>query len=168
MALRKAIRPIADSKGFFTGTITSFELKDFTQEIVDEETGEIASRDYTSYVLELDINSNGPKPIQLNERMGEVLNPVPVKEYGVNRGGKDHKRVYNKFTTTCVALDLLKVESIDDMSEKDYEKFDDSITGLVGRQVKLKLSRNKKNYFEMDISTLRLIDDSPKKAVKTS
>lgn len=137
MGLRAANKPVLNRDGYATAIITRAGFGK-GQRVERRAKDDLDVTEYQRFELEMAVDSTGDGPIVMSVYTGDVLNDV-IEEIGK---GKTKKPVYNRLTTICLRLNLVKSDElkgrIDTAVVKRVQR---DLHDLVGKKVQFKLGR---------------------------
>ena len=136
MGLRIANRPVTDTEGFVSGTVTKAEFGTAT-EVVKRAKDDFDGRTYERFELSFDVEGV-TGTIHMNLYTGTALNG-PMAETGK---GKAKKPVFNRISSVAISLGLVTPKELEGtISEEVKERVEVGLLALVGKRVKFKLGR---------------------------
>ncbi len=136
MGLRAANRPLLDSEGFATATVTRSEFGKGVQ-TVKMSRDDIDTREYERFELDLAVDGTSGL-ITMQIFAGVALNG-PIDESG---RGKSKKVVYNRLTAIALGLGIVKPEEVDGVITPELiERVQDDLLKLEGERVKFQLGK---------------------------
>lgn len=136
MGLRAANRPLLDSEGFATATVTKSEFGKGSQ-TVKTSRDDVDVREYERFELDLAVDGTAGL-IPMSVYAGTALNG-PLEEVG---RGKAKKVVYNRISAIALGLDIVKPEDLEGVIDPDLiVRVQAELLKLEGERVKFKLGK---------------------------
>ena len=145
---RLANRPVVDADGTTLVTITNVEHREFDDISALRKGLPPDQCRYLGYEFTFEVPGT-TAPIQLRERSGALLNPIPLEE---RYRGK--VKIYNKLTTIVLQTGLATLDELAD-GTVDVENVSEKLLGLAGTQYRAKLVKVE-GFHRIDVSTLTL------------
>lgn len=136
MGLRVANKPVLDSENYATATVVRSEFGKGT-ETIRRGKDDVDTREYERFELEFAVDGTAGL-IPMTVFTGTSLNGV-LEESG---RGKTKKAVYNRLTTICLGLGLVKPSEVEGTIALDVvERVQDALVKLEGDRVRFKMGK---------------------------
>lgn len=153
--LRRANRPVVDQQGLSTAILKKINIgTGYKKETKGKRSFE--EYEYERYEFYFDVKGVTGEPLEVKLFTGTVINDEPVRTLGKGRG-KAEKSLYNRFTTLCIALDLITEKELSTITNEHLEKLESDINELKNTEVKIKIEKNDDGYYQIDPSSVKII-----------
>jgi hypothetical protein len=152
--IRRANRPALDESGYATGVLTEVALGTGIRR--EKKGRDIEETEYDRYEFAFEVVGKTGEPITITVHTGTVINDEPVKVLGKTRGKKNMVKIYNRFTSMCLALGLIEEQELSSVSTERLKEIQQNLQTLKDLKASFKVGRNEDGYFVIDIQSVRL------------
>lgn len=155
--IRVANRPNVDTQGFVNGVLKKVILGEGMRR--EKKGRNIDETKYDRYEFYFEVEGKSGDPIEIRLYTGTVLNDDPIQILGKNRGKKEQKNLYNRFTVVCTTLKLLSKDDLENMSLSDAQLDDiaKSLKEIHDLPVRVKVGKNSDGFYAIDPDSLTLV-----------
>ncbi len=101
------------------------------------------------------VGSTG-EPIRIKTFTGTSINSEPVEVLYSGRGKKNEVKVYNRFTTLLLQLDMVAESELESVTIENIEELESGLLEMKGEMIECKIGKDKNGYFAIDLSTLTM------------
>jgi len=152
--LRRANRTIIGEDGLASATLKKVSLgTGYKKETKGKRSFEEC--EYERYEFYFEVQGVTGDYLDVKLYTGTVINDEPVRTLGKGRG-KAEKTLYNRFTTLCLSLGLIKEKELQTINNAQLQKLEDDLNDLKNTSVKVKIEKNEDGYYQIDPASVKI------------
>jgi hypothetical protein len=97
------------------------------------------------------------KPIKITTFTGTSINAEPVETRYEGRGAKNEVKIYNRFTSLLLKLDLVKESDLEKIDDTTIEEIEQNLEALKGTMIQCKIGKDKGGFLAIDLESVELL-----------
>lgn len=158
MAIRKANRPAVQDDGFSTGHLAY--VKAGTGVRKEKKGRDVEEIEFPRYEFYFEVDGVTGEPLTIKVYTGTVVNDEPVEVIAKTRGKNAQINIYNRLTTMCLKLELLKQDDLRTITDKQLVEVDSALLASENVPVRFKVGKTPEGFHTIDLNTLEVVKEN--------